>query len=154
MIGGWVCLLSYFLVWIGGAQGLTLLFLAAGHSHKAFLSESHNHVHLVLHHPGVQDQHEAPGTSPLTHQRDLLDRVLAEASGSAPEEDHVVRVPEQKEPFVAATKIISPSKDASPLVIVQTWPMIVRPRSVHLFPDSPPRFNPILVALRTTLLVI
>ncbi len=153
-IGGWVCLLSCLLVWIGSAQGFPLLFLAAGHSHQAFLDESHNQIHLVLHHPGVQDQHEAPGMSPLEHRHDLLDRALAAASGSTPEEDHVIHVPEQKEQSVAATKIIGLSKDASPLVIVQTWPMIVRPRSVRLFSNSPPRFNPILVALRTTVLII
>jgi hypothetical protein len=143
------------LVWLGSAQGLSLLFLAAGNSHLVFLDESHNHVRLVLHHPGIHDQHEGPQTAPLTHRHDLLDRALATASGgSIPEEDHVIDLHDQKEQAITATKIIGHSKEAFPQVTVYVWPMIVKPSSVHLFSHSPPQLNPTLVTLRTTILLI
>lgn len=152
---GWICLLSYLLVWIGSAQVFPLLFLAAGHSHKIFLGESHNQIHLILHHPGVQDQHEAPETSPSGHRHDLVDPALAATStGSPSEKNHVIHVPKQKEQAVATTGIINLSKDASPLIVIQTWPMIVKPVSVRSFSGSPPKFDPILVALRTIALLI
>ena len=154
-IATWVCLLSYLLLWIGSAHGISLIFLAAGPSHKVFLDESHHRTRLALHHPGVYDQHERQGTSPIMHRHDLLDQALAATSdGTIPEEDHIIQLCEQQEQAIAATKIICPINDASPISTVQMWPMIVNPSSIRTSLHAPPRFNSILVALRTTVLQI
>lgn len=149
---GSLCLLAYLLVWAGSSQGLPLLLVMIGNTHKIFLTKSHDRIHLVLHHPGNQDEHESPAGDDRKHEHDILDKVLSTAAGQDDHSDHEFHVSEEKQLVIAAVKTIGASK--TDLAIAKIRLVFIKSISTHFLSDPPPKANPTLVSLHTTVLLI
>lgn len=149
---GWTCLLSYLLVWIGSAQGLTLLAAMMDHTHQVLLAERHNQAHLIVHHAGNRYTHEEAVGNPLHDQADLPENVLA---GAATENsNHEFHLSNHNQHAATLSKTIEPSKSIFHLATVPATPVLVTP----VFNPSPSHLmfkeSSTLVSLRTVVLLI
>jgi hypothetical protein len=149
---GVICLLAYLLAWVTGAQVAPVLVTLAGHAHKTFISYEGHGVRLILHHPGNADEHEAV---PGPHRHDALDRFIVAVTGLDTHTDHVVRLPAGEHPAVLAAEGTDAGKACGPLPFTgYAFPAFVRTACVHLLAQPPPRVDPRLAHLRSTLLLI
>ena len=151
--GAFLFLFIYSLIWMGGAQNLSLFFTALGHSHQRFLATDHDEIHLVLHHPGNQDGHEAPGGS-VGHQHDLLDDLLSIVTvGQENHSDHEIHLSEQAPQITTTTKTTALSK-VFPQAIAAAQPLLMKPTFFSSLSPASLKPRPSLVSLRATVLLI
>lgn len=142
------CLLICLLSWEGGARGLPVLWMILGSSHRAFFAEIHGKPHLLLHHPGDQDEHELPAADWGRHQCDLLDNLLTLfTAGQVCHFDHVIHLPDCEQASAdAAKKMVGMSSQ-----MLQVGADLA---SMHSLSLPSPKPSPPLVFLRTTVLRI
>ena len=148
-------LFGFLLSWVGVAQGMPLLLILMGHSHKVFLTKQSNMIHLVIHHPGNQDEHESTTGDPVKHEHDLLDGLIAAtAGGNVSHSDHEVQLSDDKEQFIPSAKTVSVPKTSLLVANSQLWPVFVKPAPFRN--PAPPllKTKPRPVSLLTTVFLI
>lgn len=151
----WV-LAVYLSVWIGSAQGLSLVSMLMDGSHQTFLAEKSDQVRLIFHHPGYQDEHEpSPGHS-ANGKAGLLDNVLTVGMGDTPAPDHEFYLadPEQQITTSSATKAVGVFKTLLPFQTTQEKPFLIQPVSACPSPPPPFKISTTLLSLRATVLLI
>ena len=93
----------YLFVWIGSLQGLLLVSLVAGDSHRAIVSATSNQLRLVLHHHGHQDGHEPTSVRHGGRHDHANDGVSAEAIGEVPPDHELSLANHGQHPTVTST---------------------------------------------------
>ncbi|WDT82813.1 MAG: hypothetical protein MPW14_24630 (plasmid) [Candidatus Manganitrophus sp.] len=150
------CLAVYLLLWVGSAQGLTLVSMLMDSSHQTFLSGKSNQVRLTFHHSGYQDEHEPFPGHPANDHASLLDRVLAVGMGESPAPDHEFYLSDHEQQITPAStdkpapvfKILFPSITAQE-ALTFVPPFLNRPA-----PPPPLKISTTLLSLRATVLLI
>lgn len=150
------CLAVYLLLWVGSAQGLTLVSVLMDNSHQTFLSGKSNQVRLTFHHSGYQDEHEPFPGHPANDHASLLDRVLAVGIGESPAPDHEFYLSDHEQQITSAStdkpapvfKILFPSITAQE-ALTFVPPFLNRPA-----PPPPLKISTTLLSLRATVLLI
>lgn len=150
------CLAVYLLLWVGSAQGLTLVSMLMDSSHQTFIAGKSDQVRLIFHHSGYQDEHEPFPGHPANDHASLLDRVLAGGMGDSPAPDHEFYLSDHEQQITPAStakpapvfKILFPSITAyEALTFVP--PFLNRPA-----PPPPLKISTTLLSLRATVLLI
>lgn len=142
----------YLSVWIGSAQGLSLVSMLMDGSHQTFLTTKNDQTRLIFHHSGYQDEHEFPG-HPANDPAGPAD--LESGRGDSPDPDHVFYLPDHEQQTTPtstakttpAFKILFPSTELEGLTLVQ--PVSARPSPPPLF-----KISTTLLSLRATVLLI
>lgn len=150
----WV-LAVYLSVWIGSAQGLSLVSMLMDGSHQTFLSGRSDQIRLVFHHAGYQDEHEPSPGHPAGAKAGLLDRLLAAGTGDQPPPDHLFYLSDhaQEIPSASTAKPAPVFKTLSPSTTIQESVTFIPPVSNR--PSPPPlKISTTLRSLRTTVLLI
>ena len=148
-------LFAFLLSWVGVAQGMPLLLILVGPSHKVFLTKHLNNIQLEIHHPGNQDEHESKTGVPIAHQHDLLDGIIAAtAGGNVSHSDHEIQLSNDEEPFIASSKTVSAPKTSLLVANSQLGPVFVKPAPFRNPPPPLLKTNPRPVSLLTTVLLI
>ncbi|NKE73592.1 hypothetical protein [Candidatus Manganitrophus noduliformans] len=150
------CLAVYLLLWVGSAQGLTLVSMLMDSSHQTFLSGKSDQVRLIFHHSGYQDEHESFPGHPAKDHAGLLDRVLAGGMGESSVPDHEFYLSDHEQQITPAStakpapvfKILFPSTIAQE-VLTFVPPVLNRPS-----PPPPFKISTTLLSLRATVLLI
>lgn len=150
----WI-LAVYLSVWIGSAQGFSLVSILMNGSHQTFLAGKSDQVRLIFHHPGYQDEHEpSPGHS-ANRQAGLLDKVLTGGMGDTPAPDHEFYLAYHEQQITAATA-------TKPIAIFQTLLpsskslenlFYIQPVSARSFPHHS-KLSPTHLSIRATVLLI
>ena len=150
------CLAVYLLLWVGSAQGLTLVSMLMDSSHQTFIAGKSDQVRLIFHHSGYRDEHEPFPGHPANDHASLLDRVLAGGMGDTPAPDHEFYLSGHEQQITPAStakpapafKILFPSITAyEALTFVP--PFLNRPS-----PPPPLKISTALLSLRATVLLI
>lgn len=150
------CLAVYLLVWVGSAQGLTLVSVLMDSSHQTFLSGKSNQVRLTFHHSGYRDEHEPFPGHPAKDHASLLDRVLAGGMGDSPAPDHEFYLSDHELQITPAStaKPASVFKVLPPFTTAQEALAFVPPVLNRPSPPPPLKISATLLSLRATVLLI
>lgn len=148
-------LFAFLLSSVGVAQGIPLLLILMGPSHKVFLTKHFDNVQLVIHHPGNQDEHESQTDAPVPHKHDLLDGIIAAtAGGNVSHSDHEIQLSNNKDPFIASANTVSVLKTPLLEASAPLWPVFVEPTSFQILTPSLLKPTPGALPLFTTVLLI
>lgn len=159
---GYFCLLIYLLTWLGSAQAMPLLLASLGYSHKIFLSHHGDSLQIALHHPGYIDEHEPISTTAVeSHPHDLLDEMFSVLSDRDAHDysDHVIHIPLDKQPLVAASKKVDNQEVKLPIAFsfqatAPPFPSWIESTHPSYLDQPPPDIPSIPLHLRTTVLLI
>jgi hypothetical protein len=147
-----ICLLTYLLGWVTGAQAAPVFVTLAGHVHKTFISYEHSNIRIILHHPGNVDEHQPQAGH---HRHDALDWLIAAVTGFDTHMDHVLCLPLRGDPAALAAPGADPGKTPSRLPATgYAFPSFVASACVHRLARPPPAVDPALLLLRSTILLI
>jgi hypothetical protein len=153
---GSVVLLGFLWIGTGSAHLFPFFFLSIDHRHALFLIEEHDQVHLVLHHPGHPDAHEAstPVKETHSHERSApLSGILS--TGQENVSDHALHLSRPLPQMTPSAKAGEPLKLFSFLMPTRIEPTWIEPDLSEIRFLSPPlQSRPVLASLRTTVLLI
>ncbi len=139
---------------VGNMPGLLLAATIVDHSHhQAFLSYRHNQVHLVIHHPGNEDAHErmTKGRSWNASSLQMKNHFSAHTSENA---DHEFHLPGQEQQVIRAAKKEAPSRSFLAIAAPQVLSTPVKPVFISSSPHSRFKPDPMLLSLRTIVLLV
>lgn len=149
------CLLTYLLAWVGSAYSLAGLLMIMDSSHRILLTYTHDEIHLILHHPRNQNEKDLAVLNHNEHEHDVTVNASANFTiRQGPHPDHEIHLSNYEQPVPATTKTVKVSQNFSSLVTTQPLLAFDKVASVRFVTLLPPKGNPTLAYLRTTLLLI
>ena len=149
------CLLTYLLAWVGGAYSLAGLLMIMDNSHSVLLAYEHGEIHLILHHPENQDKNGLAAGNHNEHEHDLTVNVFVNLTiWQDPHPDHEVPLSSYEQQIPAKVKKVKVAENFSQLVTTQPLSACYTLASVGSLSQLPPKGNPTLAYLRTTVLLI
>lgn len=150
------CLAVYLLLWVGSAQGLTLVSVLMDNSHQTFIAGKSDQIRLIFHHSGYQDEHELFPGHPARDHAGLLDRVLAGGMGDSPAPDHEFYLSDHEQQITPAStaKPAPVFKILFPSITAQETLTFVSPDLNRPSPPPPFKISTTLLSLRATVLLI
>lgn len=146
-------LLAFLFSGLGATSILPILITTLAHAHPIYITEENRKIHLVLHHPGNNDEHEAHKDA--DHRHDLFDTIIdVSRHNKGTHTDHEVELPSLEDKISTTTKSFVDVNAPTFSVNSPLLPVTIEHAVGHRLPHSPQIKDPPRESLRTTILII